>query len=405
MRKNRIKVVGCGIGDQSISEDIRGIVESSDILAGGRRLLELFPGFKGQRKLISSDVNKLLGELKRLSRAKSVTVLASGDPLFFGIGGTMSGHFAADELEVIPNISAMQSLFARFAIPWECARFFSVHGNKRINLRAALSSPLAIIYCDSVTSASSLAAKIVARFPESRNRPAIFAENLGMAGERVLESTLGRIARAKAGGLSVLGLLPSDGISDPGIALGLPDDEFVHESNMITHPEIRAVAVSKLRLGPGVMWDIGAGSGSVGIEAACICPELEVHAVEAKPGRAEHIRCNAEEFGLSRFFIHEADCLKAMSKLPRPRSVFIGGGGDDIARILKKSFDRLLDGGRIVVAAILLETRAKLVKALLGHFLEAVSISVSRSKNVQGKRILKADNTIELFVFEKKTRK
>jgi precorrin-6Y C5,15-methyltransferase (decarboxylating) len=149
------------------------------------------------------------------------------------------------------------------------------------------------------------------------------------------------------------------------------------------------------------MWDIGAGSGSVGIEAATLCPELEPHLVEKDSKRATLIIKNAENFGISNFYVHRGSALGIIGKLPSPRAVFIGGGGKDISKILKKAFERLLPGGRIVASAVLMETKATLTGILPGNFIETLSVSISRSSSLGGGRILKPENPVDIFVFGK----
>ena len=182
--------------------------------------------------------------------------------------------------------------------------------------------------------------------------------------------------------------------------MGLPDSCFAHEKNLITHSEIRAVALSKLHLGSGVMWDIGAGSGSVGIEAAGLCRNLTVYSVEKNDDRIKNIEANIREFGVGNVVIKPGDALEIIEDLPAPRAVFIGGGGEGIAAILKKCYEKLLPGGYIVVTAVLLETRSALAETLKDKCIEVVSLSVSRSKSLGKSRMMKSENSIEMYVYK-----
>jgi precorrin-6Y C5,15-methyltransferase (decarboxylating) len=399
--KKKIKIIGCGVGSVSISEHIRAIVADANLLVGGERLLKLFPEHKGEKLLIKNEISKIISDIKAASKKKTVVILASGDPLFHGIGGTIGTYFDKDEYEVVPNITAAQYLFAKLAVPWENARFFSVHGGRKINFRLALISSLSAIYCDNQIPASVLAGIFVKKFPAAQKRIAVIAENLGTDDEKIREGTLLELSRRKTSGLSILLLLPSSPNTDIGFPLGIPDADFIHENRLITHPEIRAIVISKLKLGPGVMWDIGAGSGSVGIEAASLCPELEPHFVEKNSKRVVQIIKNAENFGISKFHVHRASALDIIGKLPSPRAVFIGGGSKDISEILKKSFSRLIPSGRIIVSAVLMETKAALTGILPENFIETLSVSISRSSSLGGGRILKPENPVDIFVFEK----
>jgi precorrin-6B C5,15-methyltransferase / cobalt-precorrin-6B C5,C15-methyltransferase len=374
----------------------------SDIIAGGNRLLDFFPEFKGRKIVIKAGISEIISEIKKISKTQKVAILASGDPLFHGIGALIARHFHEAEFEIIPNITAMQSLFSKLKLPWDNVKLLSIHGGRKINFRAALSSSVSVIYCDDKTTASELAAELVKLFPACGKRPAVLAENLGMGNENIKTDSLSRISKMKCGSLSILVLLPSEEITDEGTVLGLPDDSYIRENRMITHSEVRAVVLSKLKIGSGVMWDIGAGSGSVGIEAASLCSDLKVKAVESDNERFSQLQKNIEEFGVSNVEAIKGDALKVIPELtPGPRCIFIGGGGKDIGKITEKAFGKLLPGGRLVVTAVLLETKAELTKCLKANFIEAVSISVSRSSKLGTSRLMKSENSVDIFVYEK----
>lgn len=399
--KHKIKIIGCGVKSEDINESLKSQIIDSEILIAGERLLNFFPSFKGEKIPIKSDITKLLTKIKKDWKGKKISILASGDPLFFGIGRTIKKNFSSEDYEIIPNITAAQALFAKIKIPWEQVKLLSIHGGKKINFRKILTNYSSMIYCDNRTNATTLAKLLVESFPQCASRPAIFAENLGCNDEKIIRAPLSKIASMNCGAFSILLLLPSDDISDPGLTLGLPDSDFTHENNLITHSEIRAIAISKMKLGPGVMWDIGAGSGSVSVEAASLCPDLQIFAVEQKKERVSMIQNNIDKFGLENIKIIHDDALSAIKYLAPPRAVFIGGGGEDISEILKKSFRKLLRGGRIVVPAILLETKRKLNTCIQNSLWELISVSISRLNQVAEKKMLKAENTIELFIFEK----
>lgn len=396
-------VVGCGVSPECISLETRNRILEADVLAGGKRLLEFFPDFKGRKIAIKSSVTAVISEISKLSKNQKVAILASGDPLFHGVGALIARHFPKDELEIIPNISAMQSLFSKLKIPWDKAKLLSIHGGRSISFRNTLSSSISAIYCDDKTTAAALAAKFVESFPVCGRRAAVLAENLGMKNERIKTDSLSRISKMKCGSLSILVILPSGKITDEGIVLGLPDSSYICENRMITHSEVRAVALSKLKIGAGVMWDIGAGSGSVGIEAASLCSDLNVKAIESDSRRFIQIKKNIGAFGVSNVEAIKGDALKLLAKLTtKPRCVFIGGGGKDVRLLAEKAFGKLLPGGRMVVSAVLLETKAELTKCLKKNFKEAVSVSVSRSSKLGESRLMRSENSVDIFVYEKK---
>ena len=230
------------------------------------------------------------------------------------------------------------------------------------------------------------------------------AENLG-GNERLLRGTLAEVSRQQFSGLAMLVLLPSEAqteLTTPGLSLGEDDHLFVHQDNLITHPEIRAVILSKLRIGPGVLWDLGAGSGSVAIEACGLCPALSAYAVEKELQRVKMIRKNIHLAGLSSCHVLHQNILQTLGDLPAPRAVFIGGGGKDVGKIATEAFTALRPGGRLVASAVLLESKEALHTSLRENRIEIVEMEVRRAVPVGPGHMMKADNPVTLYVFEKK---
>ena len=244
-------------------------------------------------------------------------MLASGDALFHGIAGTFSNIMQPGSYTIIPNITNFQYFFAKLGLPWSETRLFSIHGSRPLRWREILGCESAMIYCDYRRNFAKVAAELIEKWPDAATRRAAAGICLGMDKEKIISASLAELAENKAEGISLLAVFPPDKSSLPPLPLGLDDDYYTHENNLITHPEIRAVVLSKLRLRGGVMWDIGAGSGSVGIEAAGLCPELEVFAVEKVPARLEHIRKNISAEGLGNISAVEgeaAECFRGTSE-------------------------------------------------------------------------------------------
>ena len=398
----KLTVAGCGISLDSMHSDAIKAVESAEILAGGKRLLALFPDFKGKTIELDADLTSKIPDIISSSIEKKTVILASGDPLFCGIGAMLKN---INGLKIIPAVTAFQEFFSRIKEPWNDFSFFTLHGKKETpDFRNILASPKALIYCDNKNTASIIADKLIAFCPSAKNRPAAAAENLGLKNESVIRGTLASIAKKQFSGLSMLLLFQDNTkISDDGIFLGLPDSEFHVENRLITHPEIRAICLSKLRLGSGVLWDVGAGSGSVSLEACGLCDGLHAFAIEQYAERCRQIKANLTKHGQeSKVTVINGLAPEAFEGLPRPRAVFAGGGGRNTADILAAAYKELLPGGRIVVPAVLLETRATLTNIFKDEFIEALSISVSRSEELAGQRMMKSENPVEIYVFGKK---
>ena len=179
--------------------------------------------------------------------------------------------------------------------------------------------------------------------------------------------------------------------------LGLPEEAYAHQGGLITKAEVRAVVLAKLRLSPGLtLWDVGAGCGSVGLEASLLLPGGQIMAVEQDPERAAQIRANRAKFGVTNLEVvcgHAPECL---ANLPAPQRVFLGGGGRDLPEILPEVLGRLDRDGRLVLSATLVETleTARSVLSHSGWEVEVTQIQVSRSRPLGGGIFLQALNPV-----------
>ena len=397
MNGRKIEVIGW---DNGFSGPAREILEQAQLVIGAPRLLTLPEIPAGAEKVpVDGKIAARLPEL--LERGLPTAVLATGDPLYYGIGTTLLRLVPPERLDFHPAPTAFQRLFARLGQPWEKVRLFSLHARKTpAPYRAILSSPLAAVYGDAQRPAGKIAEELIAAFPEASERRAAAGCDLGLPGETVIRGTLAEIAAdpAASASLSVLALLPDTSVG-PVLPLGLPDETYEHHRNMITHPEIRAVVLSKLKLARGVLWDLGAGSGSVGIEAAGLCPELQVFSIEKDPGRVGQIEANVAREGLSNVQILAGKAEELIGDLPVPDRIFIGGGGRGL---LEQAFERLAPGGILVMTAVMLETVALMSRTLPDFRREFLTLQVSRSEEIlPGGSMMRAENPITIGVWQK----
>ncbi|MGQ9512604.1 precorrin-6Y C5,15-methyltransferase (decarboxylating) subunit CbiT [Thermodesulfitimonas sp.] len=187
----------------------------------------------------------------------------------------------------------------------------------------------------------------------------------------------------------------------PYVTPGIPDAAFLRDGVPLTREEVRVVVLAKLRLPlAGVFWDVGAGTGSVAVEAARLMPEGKVFAVEAEKERAALIRANRERFGLTNLTVVAGEAPAALGALPRPDRVFVGGSGGRLPEILAYLRELLPAGGRLVVSAVTLETLETAAGMLrwLGWQGEIISLSVVRGEKVGGRTLLRGGNPIFLVV-------
>ncbi|MCD6293129.1 MAG: precorrin-6y C5,15-methyltransferase (decarboxylating) subunit CbiE [Deltaproteobacteria bacterium] len=416
-----LTIIGCGLGLADLTEYHKKLVDKAQIIAGGQRLLDWFPDYQGKKVVLGAHARQQARELLVMAGESKIVVLASGDPLFFGIAATFlalqdemvkeaspSTSVKSDKsikIEIIPNISALQGACARLGRAWSGLTFFNLHGHvAAIPWRQILRSSGALLLAGpDERQPQMLAAALISSFSSAASLQATVFCDLGRHEEKIFNGTLAEIANHEFSPLSLLFIEKAEtGRQIPPLALGLPVTEFEYEAGLISKEEVRAVILAKLRLIPGVMWDLGAGSGSVAIEAASLNRELKVWAVEKAADRAALIEKNACRQGcIEALEIISGKSLEVLEKLPDPDRVFIGGGGRELAEITTKAFSRLTVSGILVAAAVTLESRAVLSSILLDECLEVVEINIARSHPLGKMRLMKSENPIAIYVFRK----
>ena len=316
----------------------------------------------------------LAGIAARLAGPGPVGVLASGDPLFFGIARTLIDRFGPDLVEILPAISSLQLACARFKIPWDDIRVVSLHGRELDHLPGRLlMAPKVAVFTDNRLSPDRVAYSLL-RYLEAVGAAGIIAgyrvlvaENLGQADERLVKGSLTDISDQSFGDLNVMLFLRSVPAA-PAFPLGLSEKEISHSRGLITKDEVRAVTLHRLRPpGIGVFWDIGAGSGSVSIEAARLCPGLHLFAVEEKEEQLVNIRKNIVSFETFNVKPVAGRAPEVLAGLPDPDRVFIGGSGGRLADILGVAVGRLKKEGLIVVNCVTGRTRKEAPELLHRH--------------------------------------
>lgn len=396
-----VTVVGMGLSPADLTRRRKEIIGSADILVGGRRHLEGFEHLPAEKWPIGRDLDGLMAAIREVMSEKAVVVLASGDPLFFGIGARMVDALGSDNVSIHPNISSVAAAFARIRTPWQDARVLSVHGRfdcrellaglRRNDKIAVLTDPeqtpgwLARFLREHGVSGFSL--WVFERL--GTGDEAVYAfEDAGEVEDRVFQIP----------NLVVL-IRRSPACSEPRpLYPGMPDNAFAHERGLITKSEVRAVTISKLRLDRPdlVLWDLGAGSGSVGIEACRFLDQGMVFAVEKKAERIEQIMENRDRFGIQNLRVIRADLPGAPAALPDPDRVFVGGGGRDLPDILRSAARRLRDGGVIVVNTVLIQSVSAALDALKesGFQTDITQIQVSGGKTMPWGERLEAQNPV-----------
>lgn len=352
---------------------------------------EEFARFSGKCVTIPK-IGEILRHLRHTSNA--VTVLASGDPLYFGIGTRIADEFS-ERAAIIPALSSVQIACARLRMTWHDAMLVSLHGPterqwKIADLTLLLKAHGRLII---LTGGINTAQLIAGSLPQEA-AVHVF-ERLGYPDEAHISGEPARIAEMqfRTPNIMIVTAAPSN-----APAFGLGEAEFRRQRGLITKDEVRAVVLHRLALPRhGVMWDIGSGSGSVAIEARRMCHGLEVYAVEKDPARADDIRHNALMLGSVN--VIEGMAPEALTALPDPDRVFIGGSGGGLRQIISELSARMRQGGIVVISAITLESINEALTVLDEHGfgVDVASVSISRSEPVDGKTYLKALNTVTVI--------
>ncbi len=422
--QSKIHIIGIGVeGRESLSNKALNLVESSSLLIGGERHLDEFPEFKGERFVLRSNLKEMLEVIECFNSSlithpsSLVVVLASGDPGLFGIADYLIRNLGQDAVEITPNVSAMQWAFAKAKVSWNDARMVSSHGRGMDKiLEAAKEAEKIGIFTSNGDEPSEIAKLLIDNGLNSFT--AYICEDLGMETEKISEIPVSEVVGKRFAALNVMVLVrQGSGVRGQGSVkdaeklktqnsklktlFGLPDSSFAHSKGLITKEEVRAVTLAKLRLrDDSVVWDIGAGSGSVGIEAARLCKNEKVFAIEKEPERVVHIYENIKKFGIENMIVLEGKAPEGLDGFSDPDAVFIGGSGGNLSDILDVVKARLRPSCRIVINAITLETLHEATTGLKdrGFDVEVVSLNIARSKDLIGMKMFEAENPVFVIV-------
>jgi precorrin-6Y C5,15-methyltransferase (decarboxylating) len=368
------KVHIVGIGDDGVdgmTAHARRLVEAADLLLGPTSCGTLLPAALRQRLESAANLEELVERIEAAA-GKRVVVLASGDPLFYGTARYVCGKLGKDRFEVVPHVSSMQLAFARVKESWEEAFLANLSGQsiERVVDRVRSSDTVGLFTSEQWPPAAVARALLDEGIDSFQ---AYVCENLGSPDERVTQGSLADIAKESFGPLNVMILVRRTRVGDtPGQAgtrlFGNPDESFLQsrpKRGLLTPAEVRSMALAELGLQPrSVIWDVGAGSGSVGLEAARIAREGSVFAIEMDPDDHHLIRENAQRFGVTNLQAVLGRAPEAWSDLPDPDAIYVGGSGRDVAMLVERAWERLKRGGRLVTACNSIENLAA-VHALL----------------------------------------
>ena len=371
-----LTLIGLGEdGLDGLSPAATRALEQASFIVGGARHLALLGATKAQTHAWPAPIEAGVAQVLE-RRGQPTCVLASGDPFHYGVGAMLMRNVSAQEMRCLPAPSAFSLICARLGWAQQDCALLSLHGRPLERLAPHLQPGARILALTWDGDTPRKVAERLVALGMGRSR-FIVCEAMGGPRERRTEST----AAAFAGSVDALNTLAIEVVADRGarimpLASGLPDDLFEHDSQ-ITKREVRAITLSTLAPRRGeLLWDIGAGSGSISIEWMLRHPANRAIAIETRADRAARIGRNALELGVPELEIVQGAAPGVLDGLPIPDVIFVGGGGTDVG-VLDAAWAALPQGGRLVVNAVTLETQSEIMRryAAMGGALTKIEIA------------------------------
>jgi precorrin-6Y C5,15-methyltransferase (decarboxylating) len=382
-----------GIADTILTTQQENILSRCALIVGTKRFAPLVAHLSCR----FVEVTPLAAALESIRLALpegNVAVLAGGDPLFYGIGRRLLGEFPQVSIQIYPALSSIQRACALFRIPWDDAKITSLHGRTSGHLPGLLlGSPKNLVFTDATNSPDQIAGRLLdylrligeTSLPD--NIKMLVAEDIGLDNEKIFCGTLAEGSKRRFSPLNVLCLLvpsaPDHSASRSPYRFGLTEEAIRHSRGLITKSEVRAASLHRLQLPPrGTLWDIGAGSGSLSIEAARSNPELTVYAIEHKEQELENIKNNIVKFRCYNIVPVFGRAPEALADLPAPQRVFIGGSSGALPEIIALVARCLDHDGRLVINGVIDRTVQLAPKLMHGHGFTVASsvIKVTRTE-------------------------
>lgn len=386
----KIYIIGIGSdGSAGLTTHARELLEHAEIVFGSDRALPFVADLAVEKIAIGPELQEVVKTLEANLDQKRMVIIATGDPLFYGVARYLCDRVGKERFEVLPHVSSMQMAFARVKESWEEAYLtnLATHPLEKVIDRIRI-------------------AEIVGLFPSEKENPGVIArqllsrgmdyftayvcENLAGPQERVTQGELAEIADMEFDPLNVMILKRKPGRPDKPKhpenlrRFGNPDDAFTQsgpKSGLITGSEVRALALSEMDVQSGsVVWDIGAGSGSLSIEAAQLADPGMVYAIERDAADYHLILANAETFGVKNLKAIYGSAPGVFHDLPAPDAIFVGGTGEEVAHVLETAFAKLRPQGRMVINVATLEMLSAVYGILkkLSRPVNALMVNVAR---------------------------
>jgi precorrin-6B C5,15-methyltransferase / cobalt-precorrin-6B C5,C15-methyltransferase len=367
----------------------RDILLKADLVLGAESTLGWVRELKAERLPIGADLQEVVQTLESNLGKKRMVVIAGGDPLFYGVARYLCDRLGKDHFEVLPHVSSMQLAFARVKESWEEAYLTNLASHSLASVLDRIRTAETVgLFTSETDDPPGIAKQLLARGLDYFR--AYVCENLGSPDERVTQGELAEIAEMEFAPLNVMILKRKPGRPDQQGApagfrrFGNPDDVFAQsqpKSGLITQAEVRAIALAQLHIQPAnVVWDIGAGSGAVAIEAAQLAYPGMVYAIEQDVADYHLIVANAQTFGIRNLTAIHGTAPAIFNGLPTPDAIFVGGTGKEVSHLLEGAFHALRAGGNLVVNVATLESlnTAYTTMRKLAKHVQALLVNLAR---------------------------
>lgn len=395
-----VTLIGMGSG-QPENLTLQGLaaLRQADLILGARRLLAVLPAGCTENRAAAYHPDEV-AELLQTSGAENAVLVYSGDTGFYSGASSMMEKLEAlgVRARVLPGLSSIQLLAAALGRPWQGWNLVSAHGRTCDPVAECMQGKPTFFLTGGSEDPATLCAQLAAEgFGDVQG---VVGQCLGTPEEKLFRGSVKELAAGRFNSLSVLLVEAAEVL--PRRAPGLPDEAFERGDVPMTKQEVRAAVLAKLAVRPeDILWDVGAGTGSVSVELALVAPRGRVYAVECRPEGCALIKANREKFRTRNLVLVEGLAPAALSDLPAPDAVFIGGSKGSLAAIVDAALDKNPDA-RICVSAIALETLSAAVAALTakGRTMQVSQIAVSRAKAVGGLHLMMAQNPIYLITGE-----
>ncbi|MDG2187516.1 MAG: precorrin-6y C5,15-methyltransferase (decarboxylating) subunit CbiE [Hyphomicrobiales bacterium] len=381
----KIKLIGIGDdGFDSLSQKVQLLILDADIIIGGIRHLSLLPDLKAQKISWSKNLRQDIEKIKKYI-SKNVCILASGDPLFYGIGRLLLEYYPISKIEVIPSPSCLSLCCARIGHNIKDIEVVSLHGREFDNIIKYIqpNNKIFVISHDRNTPK-----KIISLLKELRfeNSTLYIFENIGGKDEFITKKKANKIIEEEFSDLNsiLIECIPNKHSIYYQNFSGISDHEYENDGQ-ITKSEIRSITISKLEpMEQSILWDIGGGSGSVSIEWSKIHKNTTISIVEVNINRIKFIKNNIKKFGVNNISVLHASVPEILCQMDRPNRIFIGGGlaSSDGLQIIEESIDSLLPSGILVANGVTTETEILLIDMYKKHGGELLKHSTSNIKKI-----------------------